>query len=102
MEFEHWELRFGKKNGLGNGIGSPPPSTPPLGPSLFKCSIFHIPQQQTMEDSFSDEVAQSINTHQLKYPIIDWIFHSLKLITTEVMANNMLEYFLSISSFFTS
>jgi len=55
-----------------------------------------------MEDSFSDEVAQSVNTHQLKYPIIDWIFHSLKLITIEVMTNNMLEYFLSISSFFTS
>lgn len=54
-----------------------------------------------MEDSFSDEVAQSVNTHQLKYPIIDWKFHSLKLII-EVMTNNMLEYFLSISSFFTS
>ena len=29
MGFEHWEVGFRKKNGLGNGTG-----TPPSGPSL--------------------------------------------------------------------
>ena len=55
-----------------------------------------------MEDSFSDEIAWSANTYQMKYPIIGWRFHSLKLITIEIMKNNMLEYSPSISSFFTS